>query len=65
MPDGPRLSAALVPAPAPDSGLDAATVAGVLDRLALGSLHPADGVVTDGRFRLGVLAGRYAKEHAA
>jgi uncharacterized protein (TIGR02680 family) len=64
VPDGPRLSAALVPAPAPDSGLDAATVAGVLDRLALGSLHPADGVGTDGRFRLGVLAGRYAKEHA-
>ena len=64
VPDGPRLSAALVPAPAPDSGLDAATVAGVLDRLALGSLSPADGVGTDGRFRLGVLAGRYAKEHA-
>ena len=64
VPDGPRLSAVLVPAPAPDSGLDAATVAGVLDRLALGSLDTGDGVASDGRFRLGVLAGRYAKEQA-
>jgi uncharacterized protein (TIGR02680 family) len=64
VPDGPRLSTVLVPAPAPDSSLDAATVSGVLDRLAIGSFHPLDGVGTDGRFRLGVLAGRYAKEHA-
>jgi uncharacterized protein (TIGR02680 family) len=62
VPDGTRLSAVLVPAPAPTSGLDAATVAGILDRLAFGGTHPADGVGTDGRFRLGVLAGRYAKE---
>jgi uncharacterized protein (TIGR02680 family) len=61
-PDGARLSAVLVPAPAPTSGLDAATVAGILDRLALGGTHPADGVGTDGRFHLGVLAGRSAKE---
>jgi uncharacterized protein (TIGR02680 family) len=62
--EGRRLSAVLVPAPAPDSGLDAATVAGILDRLALDSFHAGDGVTSDGRFRLGVLAGRYAKEHA-
>jgi hypothetical protein len=66
---GRRLSAVLIPAPAPDSGLDAATVAGILDRLALDSFHAGDavagdGVASDGRFRLGVLAGRYAKEHA-
>jgi uncharacterized protein (TIGR02680 family) len=64
VPDGPRLSAVLVPAPAPDSGLDAATVAGILDRLALGSLDAGDGVAGDGRFRLGVLTGRYAREQA-
>jgi uncharacterized protein (TIGR02680 family) len=63
VPDGTRLSAVLVPTPAPASGLDAATVAGILDRLALGGTHPAAGVGTDGRFHLGVLAGRYAKEH--
>ncbi len=63
-PDGPRLSAVLVPAPAPESGLDTAIVEGILDRLALESLHAGDGIATDGRFRLGVLAGRYAKQHA-
>jgi len=63
-PDGPRLSAVLVPAPAPESGLDTATVEGILDRLALDSVHAGDGIATDGRFRLGVLAGRYAKQHA-
>ncbi len=64
VPDGLRLSAVLAPAPAPDSGLDSATIRAVLDRLALGAFHPGDGVGTDGRFRLGVLAGRYAKERA-
>jgi len=61
---GPRLSAVLVPAPAPDSGLDAAAVAAILDRLALDTFHPGDGVGVDGRFRLGVLAGRYVKDRA-
>jgi uncharacterized protein (TIGR02680 family) len=64
VPTGPRLSAVLVPAPPPGSGLEAATVAAVLDRLALGTFHTGGRVGPDGRFQLGVLAGRYAKEHA-
>ena len=64
VPEARRLSTLLVPAPAPDSGLDGATVAGILDRLRLDGFDAGDGVARDGRFRLGVLAGRYGKDHA-
>jgi hypothetical protein len=39
-------------------------VTGILDRLRLDGFDAGDGVASDGRFRLGVLAGRFAKDRA-
>ena len=56
------LRSALVATPAPGAGLDSAAVDSVLDSVTLGRLGVA--VDTEGRFRLGPLAGRAAKPQA-
>ncbi len=61
-PERATLRSALVATPPPDAGLDSGAVDAVLDSVALGQLGIA--VDTEGRFRLGPLAGRAAKPEA-
>jgi uncharacterized protein (TIGR02680 family) len=60
--EGPCLGDVLVPTPPPGSGLDAVTVLGILRSISLS--EAGIGVSASGRFVLGPLSGRFAKQGA-